>query len=224
MYVPEVRSILNRIQHYGEINDDLQKIIDKNIELVNKTIRPKKIFRTFDIELSDNVVSLIGTNIKFNSKDLSELLKKSDKIAIMALTLGRAIDEESLRLQKTDTLDAMVFDGIASEVAEMIAEVLNAEIIESAKKIERYTTRRYSPGYGDLGLSVQEDIIGIFTRYHLGINLTKSNMLAPAKSITAIVGLSVSEEKQEQIDFCATCRIREKCSKKNTGERCGYKE
>lgn len=223
MYIPPIRSILNRIQHFGEVTSDLQVVIDKNIKRVNEVMLLKKAHKTFDISVTGNKISLLETNISFISEDLSDLLKNSNSATVVAMTLGRRIDEESLRLQRLDTLDAIVFDAIASEVIELIAEELNEEITQQARENKLYTTRRYSPGYGDLELSAQEDIIDIFTRYHLGINLTKSNMLTPAKSITAIIGLSKIEE-ENTMDFCLNCKIREKCKKRNTGDRCGHKE
>ena len=49
---------------------------------------------------------------------------------------------------------------------------------------------RYSPGYGDLSLSVQKDVLNILNADKiLGIKLGENLLMIPKKSITAIQGV-----------------------------------
>ena len=50
-------------------------------------------------------------------------------------------------------------------------------------------TRRFSPGYGDLPLSVQPAFAQELDLESLGVAVTDSYLLVPQKSITALVGV-----------------------------------
>ncbi|MBQ6110986.1 MAG: hypothetical protein IJL01_01180 [Synergistaceae bacterium] len=52
-------------------------------------------------------------------------------------------------------------------------------------------TSRFSPGYGDLGMNVIEDIITILNATkRIGLSVTRSLMMTPVKSVTAVAGLA----------------------------------
>ncbi|MBR3258643.1 MAG: vitamin B12 dependent methionine synthase, partial [Eggerthellaceae bacterium] len=54
------------------------------------------------------------------------------------------------------------------------------------------------PGYGDLPLEVQPDLLGLLdASRRLGITLSDSLLMSPTKSVTAIVGLRPAERKCE---------------------------
>jgi cobalamin-dependent methionine synthase I len=49
---------------------------------------------------------------------------------------------------------------------------------------------RFSPGFGDLPLTVQAEILGLLDAgRRMGITLSDSFLMAPSKSVTAIIGL-----------------------------------
>ena len=55
-----------------------------------------------------------------------------------------------------------------------------------------WLTHRFSPGYGDLSMNVTEDIITILNATkRIGLSVTRSLMMSPVKSVTAIAGLFV---------------------------------
>ena len=49
---------------------------------------------------------------------------------------------------------------------------------------------RFSPGFGDLALSIQPDILAITNaRKNLSITLDEGFLMSPSKSVTAFVGI-----------------------------------
>jgi cobalamin-dependent methionine synthase I len=57
---------------------------------------------------------------------------------------------------------------------------------------------RFSPGYGDLSLSVQSDLLNVLdARRNIGLTLSDSLMMIPQKSVTAIVGLKPIHKDKE---------------------------
>jgi cobalamin-dependent methionine synthase I len=55
---------------------------------------------------------------------------------------------------------------------------------------------RYSPGYGDLPLEMQREIIrALDCGRTIGVTLTESLLMQPSKSVTAVIGMK--ERKAE---------------------------
>ena len=83
------------------------------------------------------------------------------------------------------------FTGIDNEVTAAIEAVCDKLCCEIAEQYSQYKLRpRFSPGYGDLSLYVQRDIVRILDTYRkIGLTLSDSLLMIPQKSVTAIVGL-----------------------------------
>ena len=66
--------------------------------------------------------------------------------------------------------------------------------LRSGQKMESegwYLRPRFSPGYGDFSLNHQTEIISVLQcPKKIGLTLTDSLLMAPAKSVTAVIGLS----------------------------------
>ena len=63
---------------------------------------------------------------------------------------------------------------------------------------------RFSPGYGDFSIEHQRDIAReLDTARRLGLTVTESLMLAPMKSVTAVIG--VSRREGCTASGCAAC-------------------
>jgi hypothetical protein len=83
-----------------------------------------------------------------------------------------------------------------------------------------YLTDRFSPGYGDLPLSVQPDLLRALDGTRLaGVWLTDTCLMNPSKTVTAIVGLSATPQ-QAKIRGCDYCALRDTCNLRKDGKRC----
>ena len=89
------------------------------------------------------------------------------------------------------------------------------EMIRREAAPDGFTLRpRFSPGYGDFPLSWQTELFRILqVSRHTGIMLTGSLMMMPSKSVTALIGLSRSEE------HC----VPEGCEKCTRSADCAYR-
>ena len=84
----------------------------------------------------------------------------------------------------------------------------------------QYLTDRFSPGYGDLPLSLQGNICtALDAPRRLGLHVTESSLLNPVKSVTAVVGLSDQPQKA-RIRGCTYCQMRESCALHKGGNHC----
>ncbi|MGN0575406.1 MAG: vitamin B12 dependent-methionine synthase activation domain-containing protein [Ruminococcus sp.] len=86
-----------------------------------------------------------------------------------------------------------------------------------------YRTWRYSPGYGDLPLSLQRDILLYLNAMRrIGLTVTEDSLLIPSKSVTAVIGISHTPVNRTK-GGCAVCNMRESCAFRGTSGRCSAK-
>ena len=82
---------------------------------------------------------------------------------------------------------------------------------------------RYSPGYGDLGIDIQKEILRILNAPRkIGLTASKYNILLPTKSVTAIIGVIAKTIEVEQ-RHCKNCLLDQECELRRKGIYCGAK-
>lgn len=114
-------------------------------------------------------------------------LENCSYIAVLAVTLGHAIDRELARARRRGAAEAFILDAVASAMAEAAADAAEVHLRSAAERI--VWGRRRSPGYGRLPLSLQPLLLSLSAAdRQLGITLTEASMMLPTKSITAILG------------------------------------
>lgn len=96
------------------------------------------------------------------------------------------------------------------------------EIIDYTEKntTKYFLTDRFSPGYGDLPLKHQPDVLRLLeAQKRLGINLTSSGLMIPRKSVTAIMGIS-RERQKKRFKGCEVCSRFMDCELRKSGASC----
>ena len=115
---------------------------------------------------------------------------------------------------------AVVLDAMASTAIEQVCAQVD-EII-AAQNPERFMTFRFSPGYGDYPISLQRDFLRLLDAPRkIGLSLSESCLLVPAKSVTAVAGLSASPVPRRKRG-CAVCNLKMTCQYRRNGEHCGF--
>ena len=115
---------------------------------------------------------------------------------------------------------AAVVDAMASAVMEELCNALEAEIRTSVQAQGHYLTGRFSPGYGDCPLTLQQPFaIALDTVRGLGMAVTPENLLTPRKSVTAILGVADHPVTGARAG-CGHCLLREKCEYRKRGTTC----
>ena len=115
-------------------------------------------------------------------------LPSAKKTIIFAATLGHEIGREIDAWQRRDMSFAAMLDAAATEMIERLCDEIEAEIGASLEGL--FAAPRVSPGYGELPLALNETILHMLDAGRkIGLYATPSLMLAPQKSVTAMVGL-----------------------------------
>lgn len=229
---PDLREITRYLGYYGVTPDEsVMREIDQCIKELEKVITPRFVYDRFSLmqkgEGDGSLLSFGG--IETGSRDLARNLKGCTVVYIMAVTLGPGPDRLVRRASVGRMSRALVCQAAAAAMTEAWCDEINERIRREAAKDGLYTRPRFSPGYGDLPLSVQEQISGLLNMpKEIGVSLTESLLMTPSKSVTALIGASPEPDRRalarQEAGKCGTCAAAESCpyADKNTGyDMCG---
>ena len=139
---------------------------------------------------------------------------------LLCATLGAEVDRLIRVAQIRDMAKAVVLDSMASVAIEQVCQ--QADEIIAAQLPGCYLTFRYSPGYGDYPVELQKTFLTLLDAPRkIGLSVSDSCLLIPAKSVTAIAGISDLPIPQKKRG-CAVCNLRETCQYRRNGEHCGF--
>jgi len=191
---PDLREITRYLGYYGVTPDEsMMREIDQCIKELKKVITPRFVYDRFGLlekEEGDGSVLSFG-GIETGSRDLARNLKGCTGVYIMAVTLGPGPDRLVRRESVGRMSRALVCQAAAAAMTEAWCDEINERIRHEAAKDGLYTRPRFSPGYGDLPLSLQAQISGILNMpKEIGVSLTESYLMTPSKSVTALIGVS----------------------------------
>ena len=204
--------------HKGEVPPELEKILEKSENLIKSRIFPKYVYRTVSVNITGKTTELSDFPTVIESSDLSAHLKNCNKAIIMAVTLTSEADRLISRAEVSDMTEAYTLDAMCSSAIETACDIAEKEIFSETGA--KYTTWRYSAGYGDLSLSYQKDFIRFLnTEKRIGLTLTPEYLMIPRKSVTAIIGISENPLENKRRS-CSLCSMYGKCRFSLEGGHC----
>lgn len=216
------KEVLRYLGHKGQrVDENIDAIVDECIREVKKIITPKAVFEYKNIQITTEGVQIEGTNLILTGNDIKNLLNESKECVLMAVTLGNDIERKTRLYERTNLTKALVLDSCATTAVEAACDIIEEIVKEAAEDKEMSITYRYSPGYGDLPLDIQNSFLRVVNAEKLiGLNVSENNILFPRKSVTAIIGISAKNIKKKKRD-CSTCNNYDNCSFRREGESCG---
>ena len=129
---------------------------------------------------------------KTDSRDLKRHLEGCGEILLFACTAGAETDRRIARAKLQSPARGLLMHAIGAQQVEGACDRLCRRLAEQFP--DRYLTDRFSPGYGDLPLELQRDVMAALDCGRtVGITLSESLLMAPSKSVTAIIGMKVRE-------------------------------
>ena len=167
---------------------ELARTVSEAFARLEGVITPRIVWGRFHAGHFDGGIELEGG--KIYSRDIARLTSRSSDCYVLAATLGHETDRQIALEQRRNMLDGLALDACASVMVDaFVDDAVRGEIVPSLAVGERLTSR-FSPGYGDLNMNVTEDIIAMLNATkRIGLSVTRSLMMSPVKSVTAIIGL-----------------------------------
>lgn len=214
--------VLRYLGYKGQdIDENINNTIEECREEIKKVITPRVVYSYKNINSSDDGVEVITTNLILKGKDIKEHLKNSTECVLMAVTLGNEVEKKTRLYEKTNLTKALILDACATTAVEEVCDIVENSIKEKAILNGMNITFRYSPGYGDLPLDVQNSFLrALEAQKKIGLTVSENNLLFPRKSVTAIIGI-VDNGIEKKRKSCKECSNYENCSFRREGESCG---
>ena len=197
----------------------LRRDMEEVAASVTAAVRPRWRWRLFALEHTPEGVRLPELDLLLPGRTAGLLLAQCGQAALLACTLGAVFDAKLRAVEARDMSRAVLTDACGSAWVEAGCAAAEEEL--AGRLPGAYLTDRFSPGYGDLPLSLQSAICAALdTPRALGLCVTESLLLNPRKSVTAVIGIS-DRPQMARIRGCQNCSLNQTCQLRKGGTTCG---
>lgn len=153
-------------------------------------IRPASVWSRFAISSGAIVSGAVRLDI---SGTLARHLDGCGCAYLACGTLGTEFDTFHRRVSVTSGADAFIVQAIGAALIERLMDSVEEDICSELSDGERLIAR-YSPGYGTFPLSAQRELLALLDAPRtVGVSLTDTMLMAPSKSVSAIIGVKNEE-------------------------------
>ena len=214
---PNTDEILRYLRVRGEAGDLREQVAHAATKL-SETLPPKWVYRAFPLIHTPEGAVLDGSGVTLTGDLAVKMLHECDTAVLLCCTLGIAFEQRLKAVERRDMGEAAILDACGSAWVETGCDMAQEEIAE--RFAPRFLTDRFSPGYGDLPLSLQPAVLGALdAERRLGIHLSDSFLMTPAKSVTAVIGVADTPQPA-RVRGCGYCAMREICEYRKGGTTC----
>jgi len=167
------------------------RLINKCVDEVKRVMSAKACYSRFPVEVypDGETVKLPYGEVK--SGVFSRHIAGCSEVWIFAATIGAGFDRLIRRKRHVSMSETAVLQATGAAAVEAVCDALFDKLEKEATAEGKYLRLRFSPGYGNLSLDNQKGIFDLLTpAKYTGITLMDSMIMAPEKSVTAIIGIS----------------------------------
>ena len=172
-----------------QVTEEDIKQVNERIKKARPFIAPKACYRRFNVLVKgDGYIELPYGEVL--SKDLTRNLTGCDSIFMIACTIGPLYDRNMVKNRRISMAEASYLQAIGAAAVEDVVDILNRELERQVKEEGKTLKSRYSPGFGDYTLENQKGLFQVLApEKFTGITLMNTLIMAPEKSVTAIIGI-----------------------------------
>ena len=193
LYRQEIKRETRRYLGYGKSETDAatEEMIGSCIDEIFQTCTPRFLEKESGLTLPEGKAEIITDAFQTESRNLRKNLEGCERILFFAATLGAGADLLIQKYERIRMSRAVVLQAAAAACIEACCDRENARLKLEYEKKGWFMRPRFSPGYGDFSLECQKGILGALEAgKRIGLTLTDSLLMAPSKSVTAVIGLS----------------------------------
>lgn len=184
-----VKETLRYLGYHGqEADSQVLALVEQCWKELEGAASPKSIYGEYPLGFfEEDGIDVYG--FKTRSRALKKNLDGCVGVVMFAATLGTGVDMLLKRYGKLQMSKAVVIQAAAAAMLEDYCDEINEEIQMVYEKKMRFLRPRFSPGYGDFPIECQRDLIRVLDcARSIGLTLTEGCMMAPSKSVTAVIG------------------------------------
>ncbi len=204
----------------GELSPQMEQLLTRCIQDTLETIRPCYRCQCFPIKFTPEGVRVEQTGLLLTGGSIARHLEGCRSVYLLAGTIGLAHEQLLRKTMLTQPDAGVVLDSCGSAAAEAVADLAEQEIQTLAAGQGKFTTPRFSPGYGDLPLSCQQPLLDALRAMQtLGMTVSSGGLLSPNKSVTAVIGVRDTPSTQT-LSPCDACLKRGDCQFRRRNQVC----
>ena len=131
---------------------------------------------------------------KLESYYLALNLKDCHEVILFAATLGPEVDRAIQKASRINAAKSVMLQAAGAMFIERYCDYLQDFFRTEELKSGNILCPRFSPGYGDIPLTVQKTFFEILQcQKNLALTLNDSLIMSPEKSVTAFIGIKKQE-------------------------------
>ncbi|MGI5962968.1 MAG: methionine synthase [Lawsonibacter sp.] len=185
---------------------------------IRKIAQPRWAYRVLTVSEDRDGLHLEG-GLLLPGRDLAKHLQGCHRVALFCATLGAGVDGIIRQAQSVDLARAFALDCCAAAAVEAVCDEVEKNLQEMFPGC--FFPFRFSPGYGDLPLALQNELLALLDApRRVGLTATASHILIPRKSVTAFLGIS-ERPVEQKARSCLGCPAMENCQYRKSGGHCG---
>lgn len=179
---------------------ETQRLLKECIDEARSKLVYKVCFTELPVRITESLCDF--GSFSCTSEKLAKNLNGCRTALLFGATVGVEIDRLIAKYGRLSPAKALMFQALGAERIEALCDTFCKEYI-SEKDVA--LKPRFSPGYGDLSLTVQREIFSnLDCSRKIGLCLNDSLLMSPSKSVTAFAGIAEKNE-MHQNDKCAEC-------------------
>lgn len=188
-------------------DENTEMLIAQCKQELEQAASPRVIWREYPLEIREHTIDM-GC-LQTESKSLERNLKDCERVLLFAATLGSQVDVLLHRYNMIQMSKAVVMQAASVAMLETFCDEKNEQLKQEYQEQGWYLRPRFSPGYGDFPLECQREIApALELGKRIGVMLTDSLLMAPSKSVTAVIGLS-RLPRNCMVQGCEVCAKRD---------------
>ncbi|ABR49502.1 Vitamin B12 dependent methionine synthase, activation region [Alkaliphilus metalliredigens QYMF] len=205
-----------------KIDAGLNQLIDSCMKEMTEIAKPRYVYEFFEITEVQEAAIVLNESLTLKGKSITNHLKDCSKCVLLAGTLGINVDRQIKQYQLVDMTRALVLDACATAAIEVLCDEAEEEIKKLNLVKGYHTTFRFSPGYGDLPIELQPEVLNQLNAFaKIGLTSTEQCILVPRKSVTACIGLGTQLENNKK-KSCRDCDAYEHCGSRREEDPCEF--
>jgi hypothetical protein len=192
------------IRYFGARAGDQQAalLVNRAFLFLRNELQPRSVRQHWRCRVTQGCGTAKGTvelenGTVFHSSTLARHLKGCSELLLFGATLGSRFDTALRQLSYRSIAEGAAAQAVGAALIESYCD--EQEKIWKRDYPDTVTYRpRFSPGYGDWDLSEQEAVFRVLNcAKAIGLTLTEGGLMAPIKSVTAVIGMDTGKDPDE---------------------------
>lgn len=206
------------LRYFGARPGDVQAAVtvDRAFLQLRNEVQPRSLLQQWSCTVVQGTENekgrvILENGTEFVSSGLARHLEGCDRLLLFGATLGARVDIALRRISVRSIAEGAAAQAVAASLIESYLDQQEFVWKKELPAIWQFRTR-FSPGYGDWNLAEQQKIFRLLDcAKAIGLTLTAGGIMAPTKSVTAVIGIDRSGKKAAEPED-THCGKKTKCA------------